>query len=735
MSLLLFGSADAQPRMMWAHNYHPGETVRDFFVTAAGDYAMCGEAYAQGQQDFDAWFGIADPVNGESLVGVTFRSPDVAEHAMTLIETDNGDFFLGGYTTAGTHDFVGWRLDTQGGQIWRRVYDRDGNYDYCYAVIELKDGNFLMTGQSSGSGRLLKITADGDVIWDRLYGADAVPDVFYSMREIEEGVLLAGRTGRRGWLLWVDEDGEPFRDRTYTGEGAQPGYDPSLVFFSLISCRDGGFMAAGKYDLGVRADVGWYTRVNQDGDLLWDAMAGTPEEENNAELVGVAQTEEGSFVSVGWYGQVTGGLIHSVDHSGNFLWERHMARQGNLPTAIWFTTVLVQDDDKFLIGGWGTAPDTMGGRDDPGSLMIKYELERDAPKIVFTSPPPPEVDSLRLDTTHFLVQAVDLQNDPINYLWVLDGDSVGTDTIYDALFEELGEHQLKCIVSDDEPADSVAWSIAIREVLILDQSPDSSQLTVRRGLTERFEIIAEAAEGQAPAYSWELYDLTRNSNETLSDADTVDVTFSLMGAYRLVGRAFVVGAVDSVVWGIEVKSTIRDFWPSNFYFELEAPTTVQFGVEPFNPLSDSLVCEWRFDDEMISDSLGIELTFADSGVYSVSCSLMDGEEADTLLWLISVSEPSSVDLNPHFPGAFRMSASPNPFNSTTRISYSIPTTADVRLSLIEIRGREVMALINRKQTIGEYSVIIDGSLLPAGIYFARLETGKMQQTVKIALVR
>jgi hypothetical protein len=69
---------------------------------------------------------------------------------------------------------------------------------------------------------------------------------------------------------------------------------------------------------------------------------------------------------------------------------------------------------------------------------------------------------------------------------------------------------------------------------------------------------------------------------------------------------------------------------------------------------------------------------------------------------------------------------PNPFRPTTSVKYSIPNTADVELSIYDVSGRLVRALVsNPSHAAGRYSVPWDGRdnagrPVAAGVYFARL---------------
>jgi hypothetical protein len=78
---------------------------------------------------------------------------------------------------------------------------------------------------------------------------------------------------------------------------------------------------------------------------------------------------------------------------------------------------------------------------------------------------------------------------------------------------------------------------------------------------------------------------------------------------------------------------------------------------------------------------------------------------------------------------------PNPFNSSTQIEYTLPTTRQVSLRLYDVLGREVAVLVNGIKTAGEYRVTFDAAGLASGVYLCRIEAGEFAQTRKIVLLR
>jgi len=83
---------------------------------------------------------------------------------------------------------------------------------------------------------------------------------------------------------------------------------------------------------------------------------------------------------------------------------------------------------------------------------------------------------------------------------------------------------------------------------------------------------------------------------------------------------------------------------------------------------------------------------------------------------------------------------PNPFNPSTKIKYSIPTglsknALSVQLKIYDILGREIVTLVNKNQSPGNYEVVWDASNFTSGIYFYRLTAGNKISVKKMMLIK
>jgi hypothetical protein len=80
-------------------------------------------------------------------------------------------------------------------------------------------------------------------------------------------------------------------------------------------------------------------------------------------------------------------------------------------------------------------------------------------------------------------------------------------------------------------------------------------------------------------------------------------------------------------------------------------------------------------------------------------------------------------------------ACPNPFNSATKISYSVEAGGRVQLVIYDILGRQVGTLVDHNVAPGNYSITWDAGDFASGIYFCNLQTAGFQQTQRVILLK
>lgn len=86
-------------------------------------------------------------------------------------------------------------------------------------------------------------------------------------------------------------------------------------------------------------------------------------------------------------------------------------------------------------------------------------------------------------------------------------------------------------------------------------------------------------------------------------------------------------------------------------------------------------------------------------------------------------------------GYYLLQNYPNPFNPITLISYQLPVSSDVKLSIYNLLGEEILVLVNEHQNAGNYNETFDGSKLSSAIYFYRLQASEFSDVKKMILLK
>jgi len=137
-------------------------------------------------------------------------------------------------------------------------------------------------------------------------------------------------------------------------------------------------------------------------------------------------------------------------------------------------------------------------------------------------------------------------------------------------------------------------------------------------------------------------------------------------------------------------------------------------------------------------------TFVDNGsafdgIYT-DASSTGGEGETAGLWFVGHDSIKGIITNQvsvnEAPAAFTVAQnSPNPFNPTTTISFSIPEAGNVSIYIFNVAGQKVDTIVNDFMNVGSHSVTWDASRLSAGVYFYTVKSGDFSKTLKMTLLK
>lgn len=78
---------------------------------------------------------------------------------------------------------------------------------------------------------------------------------------------------------------------------------------------------------------------------------------------------------------------------------------------------------------------------------------------------------------------------------------------------------------------------------------------------------------------------------------------------------------------------------------------------------------------------------------------------------------------------------PNPFNPTTRIRFEIPKESNVKISVHNILGVEVLKIVDRLFTVGTHIMNLSLENLTSGIYFCTMISDSYKETIKLLYLK
>ncbi|MCP4580836.1 MAG: T9SS type A sorting domain-containing protein [candidate division Zixibacteria bacterium] len=85
--------------------------------------------------------------------------------------------------------------------------------------------------------------------------------------------------------------------------------------------------------------------------------------------------------------------------------------------------------------------------------------------------------------------------------------------------------------------------------------------------------------------------------------------------------------------------------------------------------------------------------------------------------------------------AFFAGNHPNPFNASTTIEYTLPQSADVKITIYNLLGQAIASLIDSPQPAGPHQVIWDAGDLPSGMYFCKIKADNYYQSQTMLLLK
>lgn len=139
------------------------------------------------------------------------------------------------------------------------------------------------------------------------------------------------------------------------------------------------------------------------------------------------------------------------------------------------------------------------------------------------------------------------------------------------------------------------------------------------------------------------------------------------------------------------------------------------------------------------DSLIVRVTAANvtpgSYTLTVTASGPNGTPVHQRTVSITANTTTSITTE-EIPYTFKLEQNyPNPFNPVTKIGYSVAKVTDVKISVFNILGKEVASFVNEKQAPGNHYVLFNANSLTTGVYYYKIEAGGFSDVKKMILMK
>ncbi|MGZ8569683.1 MAG: hypothetical protein ACXWW0_09865 [Bacteroidia bacterium] len=98
-----------------------------------------------------------------------FSKPDY-DYANAVIECKDGNYMIAGSSRSkefADYDINVLLVDTLGNLIWDKYFGEKGRLEFATSLIETSDKNFLICGRKETSAYLLKFNSAGSIIWQK----------------------------------------------------------------------------------------------------------------------------------------------------------------------------------------------------------------------------------------------------------------------------------------------------------------------------------------------------------------------------------------------------------------------------------------------------------------------------------------------------------------------------------------------------------------------------------------
>jgi hypothetical protein len=635
-------------------------------------------------------------------------SDSTAAYLYDITELSNGGFAaVGGSDSAGVRGVLLSRLSSTGQVVWANRYSFSTTWSQIpaegYAITQLDNNTLRVVGQSQSYSymMILDVGMDGSVVNSALYTGTAQCKI-QDITPLDDGTTAVvgympppGQTTPDLWLAKIGTACDTVWTERIGGTRADYG--------NQIKRSPSGGMVMSGYTTVSDADIDfWMVCTNADGNAIWNHTYGSLQVEQS---FGMAVNASSEYYVAG-YRQMSASnrdaYLIKVNASGQMLWGQTYT--ANIAYEQ-FRAATARNDGGVLCVGWaGTSAATSSDRFWVASISSSGQMLQ---SWVFGDPGSLLYGVTSVSTGGYIACGQVLTaNGPRGYVIRIAALSGIRGTVQDSVSSspETG-------VSVGVLGSAYAAPVNGAGIYQLDLAPGTYDLEVFGPC-----ITTDTLPGVVV-----LQDSTVTANISVNSPHYV----GWRSSFNVVTHNHVTGADSGYVRNtghgvMDLVITPRALRPSSDWIDV-SPRVAR--VLPGDSVQVVVTVHSDTTDAGVYDYLG------QVDIRTHSC-------PDTLVTLpvyVTVLDAKGQESTP---GTFELfPAYPNPFNAATVISFAIPVSSHVRLSVYDLLGRETAVIANRNFEAGRHAMTFDAGSLPSGVYFYRVQAGAYSDIKKMMLLK
>ncbi|MDF1575793.1 MAG: PQQ-binding-like beta-propeller repeat protein [Bacteroidales bacterium] len=180
------------------------------------------------------------------------------------------------------------------------------------------------------------------------------------------------------------------------------------------------------------------------------------------------------------------------------------------------------------------------------------------------------------------------------------------------------------------------------------------------------------------------------------------------------------------------KETGGFIWAHSFPEDYMFAPTIANGVVYIIPYPEAALYGFNLEN-------GTQLFYDDSFSYTGQAIVANHQLFVVTRYSVVVfgnSETSLEDSENSDLSAFELMQNfPNPFSTMTRIRFNLPQSAFADLKVYNSLGEEICTLVREERAPGLHSIDFDGTHLPGGLYFYKLDAGSFETTRQMVVIK